>query len=343
MTKPEFASSNDEKLPPKRECRDNAGSLKSETPTDASIRPVVDALRQQLEDLGLSTRGRRQELQKRLRAARKKAQAGDTAGVVDPPIVQKLSAASENEQSIPATTTDPDRPEGSQPYDFYCVLDVEATCDKDTLFEFPNEIIEFPVILIDGRTMEAIATFHRYVRPVVNPLLSDFCIELTGITQDVVDGAKSFPEMMCEFEEWLGTYTTYPFDNVMFVCDGPWDIRDFIRKQCEHSVVSRPPYLCKFVDLRRLYIEHYHRERANLAGMLAGLGMQFEGREHSGLDDAKNIARIVVKMMKEDGCIFKPNKQVKLSKRRVSRNGKVLYTTGDNNSSHWTKGDVITF
>lgn len=35
--------------------------------------------------------------------------------------------------------------------------------------------------------------------------------------------------------------------------------------------------------------------------MLTFFNMEFEGRQHSGLDDSKNIARIVIKML-EDRC-----------------------------------------
>lgn len=41
--------------------------------------------------------------------------------------------------------------------------------------------------------------------------------------------------------------------------------------------------------------------------MLESLGLEFEGREHSGIDDAKNIARVVVQLVK-DGCILKYNR-----------------------------------
>lgn len=40
-------------------------------------------------------------------------------------------------------------------------------------------------------------------------------------------------------------------------------------------------------------------QKINLKGMLTALGMKFEGREHSGLDDSRNIARIVVKMLND--------------------------------------------
>ena len=52
--------------------------------------------------------------------------------------------------------------------------------------------------------------------------------------------------------------------------------------------------------------------------MLNSLGMTFEGREHSGIDDARNIARIVLRMMK-DGMVVKENVELKLSKRKISR------------------------
>lgn len=35
--------------------------------------------------------------------------------------------------------------------------------------------------------------------------------------------------------------------------------------------------------------------------MLEKLGMDYDGRPHSGLDDSKNIARIAVRML-QDGC-----------------------------------------
>ncbi len=45
--------------------------------------------------------------------------------------------------------------------------------------------------------------------------------------------------------------------------------------------------------------------------MLKSLGMEFEGREHSGMDDAKNISRVVVQLIKDGGIIkynrFIPN------------------------------------
>jgi len=53
--------------------------------------------------------------------------------------------------------------------DYFLVLDFEATCDKPQIH--PQEIIEFPILKLNGRTMEIESTFHMYVQPVVHPQL----------------------------------------------------------------------------------------------------------------------------------------------------------------------------
>ena len=45
--------------------------------------------------------------------------------------------------------------------------------------------------------------------------------------------------------------------------------------------------------------------------MVKNLGMKFEGRPHSGIDDARNIARILQKMI-QDGCEIKFNHDERL-------------------------------
>lgn len=43
--------------------------------------------------------------------------------------------------------------------------------------------------------------------------------------------------------------------------------------------------------------------------MLEKLGMDYEGRPHSGLDDSKNIARIAIRML-QDGCELRVNERL---------------------------------
>lgn len=98
-------------------------------------------------------------------------------------------------------------------YDYICVVDFEATCEVDNPSDFHHEIIEFPMVLINTHTLEIVSerfavslwrwyaadclstcffflpflwqvdSFQEYVKPELNPQLSDFCVKLTGITQ----------------------------------------------------------------------------------------------------------------------------------------------------------------
>ena len=52
-----------------------------------------------------------------------------------------------------------------------------------------QEIIEFPCVIVNARTLELEASWRTYVKPDVHPQLSAFCTKLTGITQDRVNNA----------------------------------------------------------------------------------------------------------------------------------------------------------
>ncbi|KAG0370753.1 hypothetical protein BGZ54_004254 [Gamsiella multidivaricata] len=235
-------------------------------------------------------------------------------------------------------------------YDYYLCFDVEATCETGFSFEFPNEVIEFPVVLLDGSTFEIVDEFHSYVKPTHRPTLSEFCVGLTGISQETIDDAPTFTEVLSLFEDWLtlhgiilegGSTTTNnsknnsnkknnnfikkpksskyssssPTNNghnpnfmtvsnatndfsygatFCFVTDGPFDIRDFISKQCVHSNIPRPSYFAKsYIDVRTMFRDYFDLTHwLNLEGMLTFLGETFLGRQHSGICDSRMVALI---------------------------------------------------
>lgn len=46
---------------------------------------------------------------------------------------------------------------GDSCYDYICVVDFEATCEEGNPPEFIHEIIEFPVVLVNTRTLEIVS------------------------------------------------------------------------------------------------------------------------------------------------------------------------------------------
>lgn len=57
------------------------------------------------------------------------------------------------------------------------------------------ETIEIGLVLIDLETLEVVDEFQRFVRPQINPILTDFCKELTSIHQTDVDSAATYAKV----------------------------------------------------------------------------------------------------------------------------------------------------
>ncbi|EJD06002.1 uncharacterized protein FOMMEDRAFT_78644 [Fomitiporia mediterranea MF3/22] len=216
-----------------------------------------------------------------------------------------------------------------QPFDSFLVLDVEATCQEGTDFNWPNEIIEWPVVLLrwrnkdkEGRAKELYVAdeFRSFVRPIWKPQLSAFCTTLTGITQTQVDRAPKFPKVLESFREFLvrneliDDATEAKRERFVWCTDGPFDIRDFVVKQCFISKIQMPTWLKgEVLDVRRV-VTHCLNLQANSGGrdaraprrrtlnieeQLRTLNLaEFIGRQHCGIDDTRNIARILTELAK---------------------------------------------
>ncbi|KAI0225932.1 3'-5' exoribonuclease 1 [Lamellibrachia satsuma] len=238
-------------------------------------------LKEKLAEYKLDTRGLKEALKKRLKAYYKR---------------RKLTAAQI-------------QPHNAKPrVDFLLVIDFEATCQENTT-DYRHEIIEFPIVVIDTHKCQVTEEFHSYVKPVVNPSLSEFCIELTAITQEMVESADTFPDVLTQVETWMEQQGFVKPCKFAIVTDGPWDMSRFMKLQCEISKLPFPHWARQWINIRKTFSNMYKCRRTNLASMLENLGMTFEGHQHSGIDDARNIARIALCMM-QDGCNMRVNERL---------------------------------
>ena len=79
--------------------------------------------------------------------------------------------------------------------------------------------------------------------------------------------------------------------------------------QCRTSRIPFPRWATRWVNIRKTYSNSYKIPRVNVLTMLEYLGLSFEGRQHCGLDDARNIARILGYMI-NDGCTIYINERM---------------------------------
>lgn len=120
------------------------------------------------------------------------------------------------------------RPASGHKFDYFLLLDLEATCDAGDK-KIITEIIEFPVLLVDGQSLEEVDRFHEFVKPRVTPVLTPFCTQLTGITQQTVDSAKHLPFVWTGFKRWMQKHELVDqgtgdacVQNLAFVTCGNW-------------------------------------------------------------------------------------------------------------------------
>ncbi|XP_028553313.1 uncharacterized exonuclease domain-containing protein At3g15140 isoform X3 [Dendrobium catenatum] len=150
-----------------------------------------------------------------------------------------------------------------QDIDYLLVLDLEGKV----------EILEFPVVMIETKTMDFVDSFHRFVRP-------------TGMS-----------------EERVGQYIDGKYGK-MGVDSGNWDLKTKIPQQCKVSKIRTPSYFMEWINLKDIYLNFYNRRATGMRTMMRQLGIPLLGSHHLGIDDAKNIARVLQRLL-ADGALLK--------------------------------------
>lgn len=175
------------------------------------------------------------------------------------------------------------------------VVDLEATCWKNrhapsgepqTIHNM--EIIEFGCALTtrDGVLLDSRSFL---VRPTRYPKLSEFCTSLTGITQGMVNQSPVYLDVVEALDMWLGSRA-----NDFIWCS--WGNYDRLHIQAESEEHGLSPAFMNYphLNLKRIWRRTTGQKKKNgLAHALAFHDLEFEGQHHRGVDDAKNIVRLL--------------------------------------------------
>ncbi|XP_010178540.1 PREDICTED: ERI1 exoribonuclease 2, partial [Mesitornis unicolor] len=183
---------------------------------------------------------------------------------------------------------------------------------------------EFPAVLLNTSTGDTESEFHTYVQPQEHPILSEFCTELTGITQKQVDEGVPLNICLSQFMKWIQRiqkekkiiFSTDILSNstseakaCTIVTWTDWDLGVCLQYECKRKQLRKPDILNSWIDLKATYKAFYNRKPKGLSGALQDLGITFAGREHSGLDDSRNTAHLAWRLI-SDGCVLKVTKSL---------------------------------
>ncbi|XP_059179622.1 ERI1 exoribonuclease 2-like isoform X2 [Physella acuta] len=207
---------------------------------------------------------------------------------------------------------------------YLIVIDFESTCWENDKYS-PQEIIEFPAVLMNTTNGQIESEFHYYLQPSEKPFLSEFCQKLTGITQDQVDNGIPLSLCLRKFSTWLkklkdekGIVCADDREKVgdekvaAFVTWSDWDLAVCLHYETKRKQITKTAGLDRWIDLRATYRKFYSRKPDGLNGALQDLGIVFSGREHSGLDDARNTAKLAWRMIR-DGCVMDITKNLTMT------------------------------
>jgi len=172
------------------------------------------------------------------------------------------------------------------------VVDLEATCWDTSRPRDQMEIIEIGAVRLDDE-LNIAGEFYSFVRPVVVPKLSDFCTELTSITQADVDGADIFSIVFSAFTGWIGG------GDCRLCSWGFWDVGQFRHDCRRHGLPFPEDFETQHINVKTEFAAWKGVRRCGMANALKHLGIPLQGTHHRGIDDARNIAHIAELMFAE--------------------------------------------
>ncbi|XP_066990303.1 ERI1 exoribonuclease 2-like isoform X2 [Macrobrachium rosenbergii] len=150
----------------------------------------------------------------------------------------------------------------AQEFDFLVVLDFESTCWDNGARMGRQEIIEFPAVLLRTATGEIMSEFHQYVMPVEQPILSEFCKNLTGITQEQVEAGVPLGTCLGLFSSWIRKLcdehqmsfnTSVASKHVTFATWSDWDLGVCLHYECNRKQLRKPEFFNQWIDVKLTY------------------------------------------------------------------------------------------
>ncbi|RFZ93015.1 DNA polymerase III [Mucilaginibacter conchicola] len=174
------------------------------------------------------------------------------------------------------------------------IVDLEATCwEQDGAYQKRrSEIIEIGICKLDTYTGEISKSKGILVKP-VHSEISRFCTQLTSITPQMVEQDGVSLKEACSMIE-----ATYAPAGLTWCSYGAYDKR-MLKEQCALFNV-RYPLSGNHINVKELFAEAKRLPKPiGMDRALRLLNLPLEGTHHRGVDDARNIAKILYNILED--------------------------------------------
>ncbi|MCW8914685.1 MAG: exonuclease domain-containing protein [Magnetovibrio sp.] len=159
------------------------------------------------------------------------------------------------------------------------------------------EIIQIGAVKLDVEdNFKEIDSFQCFVKPLINPELSDYIIELTGITQTTVDHhGVSFPDALKQFLTFIG-------EEICALISYGRD-KSIVDKNCKIHNIPMPTTFEIERDIRKYLLNlGLIHENSFSSDVPSLLGLPNSERSHDALGDARSLGASF-RHLREQGTI----------------------------------------
>lgn len=165
------------------------------------------------------------------------------------------------------------------------IFDTEYTAwpgSNERDWDGPNEyreIVQIGAILIDTKKFIELDSFDLLIKPVKNPMLSDYFINLTGITQkDIDQKGIYYKEAFLKFLSWCKEYDIYSYGG---------DER-ILKENCVFADIPFPFENSRFADLTDVYKKYIpNADKYQSGAVMSMFGKKPASRAHNALNDVR--------------------------------------------------------
>ncbi|MBM6619479.1 3'-5' exonuclease [Bacillus suaedaesalsae] len=170
----------------------------------------------------------------------------------------------------------------------YVFFDFEMLCSNTGMSFTDMEAIRLGAVKYDLNT-HSLTSFDQYIKPKNSAPLSRFCQNLTGITDDDLSLAKTFPDVLEEFLTWIGGVKKTQFFS--------WSKSDLSRLKLDSEFHATPEATIRkieqrYVDLQAVMAKRVTKSQFSVENALKLYGLEFYGEPHNPMYDAYNTFRI---------------------------------------------------
>lgn len=172
------------------------------------------------------------------------------------------------------------------------VVDLEATCWRENLPEQRknSEIIEIGICLLDTKSGEITKNEGLLIKP-DHSEVSEFCEELTTISQRMID--EKGISLKLAIDRLKNEYNS---KHLVWASYGAYDLNMF-KRQCKSKNIDYP-FGSDHLNVKEVFKKSLGiKKNVGMKKALNILKIKLEGTHHRGVDDARNIAKILYKCL----------------------------------------------